>query len=266
MSLSADIQQFQSLVQSGGASLAKAKQMVPSIKVGLVSMPTLPPCAVDSATGKNDRMMARSFLESLVLLNVQEDDMEEFERSVSQLKVYYADYMAELGESPLHYPILGMRLLSLLVDNRMAEFHGELENITDEGRSDQNIAFAIQLEQYLMEGSYSKVLENRKNPPNDCFQPFMSKLLDTVRFAVADGIEVSYERLSLSDTQKMMIFPSVSDLKQYVEQERPEWAIDDKSNELVFQPPAGNLGAKDIPAIPLVNQTLGYATELDRIV
>lgn len=63
------------------------------------------------------------------MLSVLSEDMASFERSVIQLKVYYGSLSAELGPSPLHYPILGTRLLQLLVENRMAEFHNEVRSL-----------------------------------------------------------------------------------------------------------------------------------------
>lgn len=65
-------------------------------------------------------------LESATLLSVLGEDMAAFERSVTQLKTYYGALAAQLPPSPLHYPILGTRLLQLLVENRMAEFHNEV--------------------------------------------------------------------------------------------------------------------------------------------
>lgn len=62
-------------------------------------------------------------LESATLLSIASEDMPAFERNVTQLKPYYSGAAAP---SPLHYPILGTRLLHLLVENRMAEFHNEV--------------------------------------------------------------------------------------------------------------------------------------------
>ena len=35
-------------------------------------------------------------------------------------------YSPEISESPLKYPLLGLNLLFLLVDHRLAEFHSEV--------------------------------------------------------------------------------------------------------------------------------------------
>lgn len=63
------------------------------------------------------------------MLSILSEDMASFERHVIQLKVYYNSFGAALAPSPLQYPILGTRLLQLLVENRMAEFHNEVHTL-----------------------------------------------------------------------------------------------------------------------------------------
>lgn len=203
-------------------------------------------------------------LESATILSVVSEDMASFERSVIQLKIYYGSLAAELAPSELHYPILGTRLLQLLVENRMAEFHNELELIPEQAREDPNIAFGIKLEQYLMEGSYNKVLEAREHVPNPFFKFFLSHLLQTVRENIADCAEIAYQCLELSDAQKMLIFDSQAELGAYIQERKTEWIVRD--NHIWFKAPEKSLGASDIPSLKLVGETLSYATELDRIV
>ena len=45
----------------------------------------------------------------------------------------------------------------------------------------QGISHAVQLEQWLMEGAYNKVLEARPQLPDPAYSYFMEKLLSTVR-------------------------------------------------------------------------------------
>lgn len=45
----------------------------------------------------------------------------------------------------------------LLVENRLAEFHSELELMGDEERAEPCVVFPVRLEQYLMVGSYDQV-------------------------------------------------------------------------------------------------------------
>ncbi len=66
------------------------------------------------------------------------------------------------NESPYMYEMLGMNLLKLLSQNRIMDFHMELELFvhfnTEKSLSDPYIKKAVEMEQYLTEGRYNKVL------------------------------------------------------------------------------------------------------------
>ena len=48
------------------------------------------------------------------------------------------------------------------------------------------------------------------------------------------------------------------------QQEHPEWDV--KDGRVLFQKVKESQPCKEIPAAPVINQTLGYARELERIV
>ena len=48
-------------------------------------------------------------------------------------------------------------------------------------QQNSSIQLVIQLEQWLMEGAYNKVLNARKTVPDESYAYFMEKLLTTVR-------------------------------------------------------------------------------------
>ena len=50
------------------------------------------------------------------------------------------------------------------------------------GNAELSISHAVQLEQWLMEGAYNKVLEARPQLPHQAYSYFMEKLLSTVRY------------------------------------------------------------------------------------
>lgn len=79
------------------------------------------------------------------------------------------------------YTILGLNLLHLLAENRIAEFHTELELVDAEGQSSPFVQHPMHLEQYLMEGSYNKVVSAKANVPSPYYAFFMDRLMDTVR-------------------------------------------------------------------------------------
>jgi 26S proteasome regulatory subunit N12 len=66
---------------------------------------------------------AGDILEHAVVLSVKMEDQDAFERHFLQLKSYYTDTRGLVPPSEQEYPILGLNLLRLLVQNRIAEFH-----------------------------------------------------------------------------------------------------------------------------------------------
>ena len=70
--------------------------------------------------------------------------------------VFFSNF---LPESSLKYELLGLNLLWLLTQNRVAEFHTELELLSPKDiQNNVFIHYPVSLEQYLMEGCYNKVI------------------------------------------------------------------------------------------------------------
>lgn len=66
--------------------------------------------------------------------------------------------LSQLPESAFKDQLFGLNLLLLLSQNRVAEFHTELELLpADQIQSNVYIRHPVSLEQYLMEGNYNKV-------------------------------------------------------------------------------------------------------------
>nr|CCA14333.1 26S proteasome nonATPase regulatory subunit putative [Albugo laibachii Nc14] len=247
-------------------STSDASKLSKKLKLELISLPSLPPCGVHSPTAARELSLAQHVLESATILSILNEDLADFERNVVQLKVYYGAVQPEstVASSSLFHPLMGTRLLHLLVENRMADFHNELELLDESDRNDANIAFGIKIEQYLMEGSYNKVLDARNHVPNQLFSFFLSQLLQTVRENIADCSQMAYQCLGIADAQKMLMFNSTTELSVYVREQRPEWTV--KGSMIWFKAPGKKLGGSDIPSLKLVGEMLAYATELDRIV
>lgn len=88
---------------------------------------------------------------------------------------------SRLQQSPNEYMILGLNLLRLLVQNRIAEFHTELELLSPAALENACIRHAVELEQSFMEGAYNRVLSAKQNVPHDTYGYFMDLLAKTVR-------------------------------------------------------------------------------------
>jgi 26S proteasome regulatory subunit N12 len=77
---------------------------------------------------------------------------------------------------------LGLSLLRLLVQNRIAEFHTELELLPVKALEHTCIKHAVELEQSFMEGAYNRVLSPRQAvPPHKTYVYFMDLLAKIVR-------------------------------------------------------------------------------------
>lgn len=152
----------------------------------------------------------------------------------------------------------------LLVENRLSEFHAELELLSDAEAGNPFISFPIQLERQLMVGSYDEVLSAHSRIPDPSYGFFMDNLLQTVRDSIADCVEVSYKTMKTEDAMKMMKFDSPQQLMEYVQECRDDWIVEGGS--LCFQPPPTGSKASDIPSMKLIAQSLSYATEMERII
>lgn len=71
---------------------------------------------------------------------------------------FFVPHRNEIGESANKYQLLGLNLIFLLSQNRVAEFHTELELLPQEIiQSNEYIRHPLILEQHLMEGNYNKI-------------------------------------------------------------------------------------------------------------
>jgi len=77
------------------------------------------------------------------------------------------------------------------------------------------IKFPIKLEQYLMEGSYQKVLASNQDLPCDSYKMFVEMLSGTVRDSIAESMEAAYEGIGLDEGLRMLRMKSVEELRDY---------------------------------------------------
>uniref|UniRef100_A0A7S2R780 PCI domain-containing protein n=1 Tax=Eucampia antarctica TaxID=49252 RepID=A0A7S2R780_9STRA len=240
-----------------------AKVQAGDVEGGKSALAQIKILMLDFPTGSAASEIAASALEFGVLLSVADEDLDAFARNVSQLKSYYAVIPAASASSK-KYHILGLNLMYLLVENRLSEFHAELELLTPSEASAPHVSFPINLERQLMVGLYDEVLNAGKHVPDPSYDFFMDNLLQTVRDSIADCLEVSYKTMSIADAASMMKFDTTEDLTEYIEECRDDWIVE--GGALCFQPPQIGSKATDIPSMKLMQQSLSYATELERIV
>ncbi|KAI7988675.1 hypothetical protein LOK49_LG13G00935 [Camellia lanceoleosa] len=109
---------------------------------------------------------------------------------------------------------ISLNLLRLLVQNRIAEFHTELELLSASAMENNCIKHAVELEQSFMEGAYNRVLSARQTVPHETYVYFMDLLAKTV--SSMSTLESVGWYVTALDTHIVYLVESV---------EHPEWEI-----------------------------------------
>jgi len=241
-----------------------------------------------AGAASKEQLLARETLELACFLSIRRRDLSGFERHIAQLKMYYNDPTV-VEASKQKYPLIGLYLLHLLTSDRIGEFHTELELIPVDDYENLYIKQPIQLERYLMEGNYAKVLEAQKDVPQMYYSFFMERLIDTVRSKVGASLERSYEDLPVAQAAKMLILSDVAVLQEFCVKENERKAreeLDDPMGDMTpsfaRRAPVGQVKWEvkngrlcftksavkrlEIPAVDIMVNTIGYATDLERIV
>ena len=232
-----------------GGKIDEGKALLNQVKVAMLS----------SELNPSDTAKAIAALELGVLLAVQAEDLDAFGRTVALIQPYYYEHK----QTPRKLLVTGLYLMHLLVENRLSEFHSELELLTEQEASSPFISFPVGLERQLMVGIYDEILAVQ--PPDALYQFFLDLTVQTVRDSIADCMEVSYKTLTLQQAASIMKLDTTQELLDYIHEARDDWILDDKNNLLTFQP-AVSSGAQDIPSMEWIQQSLTYATEMERIV
>eukprot|EP00357_Protocruzia_adherens_P035986 CAMPEP_0115038808 /NCGR_PEP_ID=MMETSP0216-20121206/43635_1 /TAXON_ID=223996 /ORGANISM="Protocruzia adherens, Strain Boccale" /LENGTH=271 /DNA_ID=CAMNT_0002419291 /DNA_START=54 /DNA_END=869 /DNA_ORIENTATION=+ len=260
--------QFQSLVDSAKFDVSSAAQKLVELKQGLMKLTSLPPSVIPAE--KEELLVARDVYEAAVLYSVKAENIEEFDKNITQLKSYYSDFQNFLPDSAQMFPMLGLNLLYLLSYNKMSEFHTELESIPVSEHGNIYIKPAILLEQYLMEGNYSKVLSENKNVPLEHYRFFTDRLVHTIREEVAMSAEKAYESVSLDSAKALFFVDNREELLEFIRgrQDRMEddveveWKLEGEKLHFVVV----NKETLKIPSKTLIDTMLTYTSDIESIV
>ena len=184
-------------------NLSKCGEELGRLKLVLLELNFLP--TTGTKLTKQQLILARDILEIGAQWSILCKDIPSFERYMAQLKCYYFDYKEQLPESAYMHQLLGLNLLFLLSQNRVAEFHTELERLPAKDiQTNVYIKHPVSLEQYLMEGSYNKVFLAKGNIPAESYTFFIDILLDTIRDEIAGCIEKAYEKILFAEATRIL--------------------------------------------------------------
>lgn len=169
----------------------------------------------------------------------------------------------EIGESQNKYQLLGLNLLFLLSQNRVSEFHTELELLPQEIiQANEFIRHPLALEQHLMEGSYNKIFRAKGHGPSQSYNVFMDILLDTVRNEIGACLESSYDQISVREAQKRLNFKNEKEVIAFGK--KRNWTLG-ADNVYTFASKTDK-PKEPLPSVELAEQAISYARELEMIV
>jgi 26S proteasome regulatory subunit N12 len=258
-------------------------------KEGLI--PPFTPSICASPSFSSSACSAREFFELACFASICNRDLLSFSRHFAQLRAFYFDYSSLLPPSSYQSELLGLHLLSLIAQNRVSEFHSELELIAHQHAEDEalssssslqlkrsisssnavlsseSIQFPINIEQQLMEGAYNQVLNSRSTSPSPRFGYFLSLLANAVREKVTKCIADAFNQYSLNALHQLLQSSSLRETEAFCHSHG--WLIADgmvkfhSGNKENSQESKGALVGQNYQTI---EQTLKFATELERIV
>lgn len=261
-------EEYRRLTQNSYPDWEQCKRVMSALRLAATKFNTVLPSQLkngDNKELKREVFLTREILEQSALLSLRVKDESAFQRCITQLKTYYFDYSEFLPPSVFKFDLLGAHLLYLLAENRIGEFHTELELISSHSESkgkdhEEQIKFAIKLERCKMEGSYNKMSSESSMKFPEYYHQFTEKLMQTSRNDIAESIEKVYDELSISHALNILMFKDTNSLLQFIE--KRGWRVEGEKIRFV----ANEQPKQEIGAPRLIAQNLRYANELERII
>jgi hypothetical protein len=265
--LSSALQQLHQSLQSH--NYQQSASLLSKAKMALLSMNALIP---SEKSPRKHLQLARDTLEVGAIISIRLKDTESFTRYFQQLQPFYS-----LPESALPKDgsaaskVTGLYLLLLLSEGDYAGFHTLLETLEVEAaqhgkklEDDAFVQYPIRLEQALMEGSYDRVWgETKKDKvPSEEFGLFTDILIGTIRKEIASCSERAYPSIPVSDAKSLLFLDSEGSVVKFAEE--CGWVV--KDSRIYFPQQEEDYAGKDVTSDQVIENTLGYARELEMIV
>lgn len=256
------VDDFKKLVLQGDDE--KAEMTLGEIKKMMLELDSLPPLSFETENAVNERKFAREALEYAVILSINMGDKDSFQRHITCLRPYYSSFdKSQSPESDIKMTVIGLNLLYLLVENRLADFHCELELLSEEQQKHPAVTFCTQLDQHLVVGSYDQVLIAAASPPITYYSFFLKSLLETVRENIGECVSSAYQTLSVKQATGMLMFTNKEETMEFIAEYYPTWSVD---GDIINLTRNKKDKSDEIPSLMLITQNIAYATELERIV
>jgi 26S proteasome regulatory subunit N12 len=210
-------------------------------------------------------MLVREAFEYECLGAARSGNVNAFNSSYARLHTYYTDFSgADVPASSRHMLLVGLNLISLLVQNRISEFHAQLEIIPSDQHSSMYIKPVVELERYLMEGSYTKLLQARATVPTNDYEKFLDKLTETVSTEIARCMSHSYNNIKKGSAAKLLMVKGTSEVDDIIAAN--DWKEEGGMIRFSEGPDAAEASRTTVNFHAMMDDQLGIAHELQRIV
>jgi len=222
-----------------------------------------------SATWKQEVMVVRDVFEYECLCAARTGDVQSFNSAFARLRSYYTDFQgSDIETSTRQMLLMGLNLLCLLVQNRVAEFHAQMELVPAEQHSSLYVKPVVELERYLMEGTYTKLLQARQSVPTNDYEQFLDQLTQTVSAEIARCMSQSYNSIQKDAAAKLLMCDGTKGVKVEDVIEANGWKLDQGTGRITFQDgvEAADANRLQVNFAQMIDDHLTIAFELQRIV
>ena len=231
------------------------------LKVELTQLPSLPPRMEQTSQAAAERALARDIYESAVLYLSSKGDDAGFDRNFALLMPYYLEKELRAADPSDKEALLwGLRLLNFLVQNRIADFHATVELLPAGVTSTREVSQVMELEGWMMQGSYAKVGEAQNAAVSPYYVPLLQRIVTTARNEIASCSQAAYESLKSADAASILGV-SEKGLAQICEEQGWEVA----GGRVILQKKGGEDVGHAINNEQVIDNCLQYAKELERI-
>eukprot|EP00484_Ammonia_sp_Unknown_P023899 CAMPEP_0197037526 /NCGR_PEP_ID=MMETSP1384-20130603/14714_1 /TAXON_ID=29189 /ORGANISM="Ammonia sp." /LENGTH=254 /DNA_ID=CAMNT_0042467839 /DNA_START=49 /DNA_END=813 /DNA_ORIENTATION=+ len=208
-----------------------------------------------------DLQAAMEGLEIGAQIAINTRDLQMFDRVITQLKQYYLmENIGKLSKQRQH--LMGLYLMYLLTENRLGDFHVEIELLSFADLDSEFIKFPMEIEQSMMEGSYQKIIDAKSKPPNKTYTILLNKLSETVRSEISKSLQAVHSKMPLKDALGMLSLNDVDTLKQHIKSNDLNWSIDGQT--LHFTPQEQQ--SQQLEAAETARDMLEFTSNIETIV
>lgn len=265
------------------APYSEAASLLSKAKIALLQLKAATPGT--PGVSQQTLALARDVYEQGALFSIRARNPDAFTRYVAQLQPFYELFPSTGNSEDQRNKITGLYLLLLLTQGRYAEFHSELETLgtraeggggATEIEGDRYLGYPINLERWLMEGSYDRVWKAMKSRevPSEEYGVFSEILTSQIRSEIASSSERAYPSLPLSSTKSLLFLESEGAVVEFARSRG--WLVRD--GQIYFPSSAVTADGEAVAAGAeedgdekefsrmVIENALGYARELETIV